>query len=146
MRKKLLAALVLLVVCGVLYLLRPKGDDKMPAAENPAGESPPVAETTVRQTAEPAINIKAVTIGEPAEAKATLRLSPAAHTYSSVEQVQPEVSYSQRRNNDERTLTPGVTYKPGEGINVKVDEDEKIQIGRDRYRSGEYQVRWKKTF
>lgn len=142
----LLAAMVLLVICGVWYLLLPKSEKKTPAAENPAVESQPAVETPVPQTTETAI-IEEVNTEEPAEENATLRLSPASHTYLPVERTQPEVSYSQKKNHNARKITPGVTYKPGEGINVKVDEDEKIQIGRDStYRSGEYQVRWKKTF
>lgn len=58
-----------------------------------------------------------------------------------------DVSYSIKKDTKERTIMPGVKYKSGEGINMAVDEDEKIQIRRDNtYGSRQYQVLWKKSY
>jgi hypothetical protein len=80
--------------------------------------------------------------------KDTLKLSPPEEDYLSTSRPNVEFSCSLKKDNKERIILPGVTYKSGEGVNVKLDdEQETIQIKRDStYHPNEYQVVWKKKY
>jgi len=77
-----------------------------------------------------------------------LKLAPQEVDYLSAARPDVDFSYSITKENKKRTILPGVTYQSGEGVNVKLDnEQETIQINRDStYHNNQYQVLWKKKY
>lgn len=57
------------------------------------------------------------------------------------------LSYSLKKENSERTILPGVTYSPGQGVNIKTaNTNETVQIKRDAGQTTDYQVMWQKKY
>lgn len=111
----------------------------LPDTENNTNEV-----STIQQAVE--TNKETVTPAGPASDESVTMQLASARNHTPSPTAQPEISFSQKRENKERTLMPGVTYQAGEGINMALDEDEKILIRRDGTYRKEVQVMWKKTF
>ena len=80
--------------------------------------------------------------------RVTLELGAPADTYASDSSFPEDYSYTLTNKAKEHKIMPGVTYKSGEGLTVKLDdEQESIQLKRDStYHPKEYQLFWKKKY
>jgi hypothetical protein len=113
-------------------------------------EKPPApAETKTAVPAPP----KAEETEVPATAEETARsgqmqLSPAPGSFTSAPRADADFSYSLKKDSTERELLPGVTYDPGQGVNIKLNnKQESIQLQRDHtYPTTDYQILWKKKY
>lgn len=143
MRRKILSAAVLVLLSFSGYCFFQQSADKKPGPEKQmtGGQQQPSEEIFAPQAGE-AHTETAVPAAILPDGNATLNLSPGSRTYLPPPQAPAEVTYLlQKSENKERTLMPGITYRSGEGINIAMDEDEKIQIRRDStYHSKEVQI------
>lgn len=116
-----------------------------------ARKNPPVASPTPAPVAAPVAPAAAeepspAPSAEAAHGQLKMAGQPRAFTPSS--SAADDFSYSLRQERTERTILPGVTYSPSQGVNVKTaDKDATIRITRDAtYTTTDYQVMWHKKY
>jgi hypothetical protein len=91
---------------------------------------------------------KATPLPERSFASGKLEMAPESKTlYSSSAPGEGDYSYTLRREKKEVVITSGVSYVPGEGLNIKTAKpDEVVQIQRDNSYNTDYQVMLKKKY
>lgn len=107
---------------------------------------PPTIKTEAPAPLPPAKQ-QTVTTAAESPSSGTVELSTESYHTQSAPQNNSDLSYSLKRENKERQITPGVTFVPGQGISIKTDnKDETVQLQRDHTYNGDYQVMWKKKY
>jgi hypothetical protein len=134
-------AIILAVVLGFLLRGVLVKDNPIPESEILA----PSKNTLPDQAEKTSVESSECTYGND---KVTLKLVPQKEDYLSTARPDAEFSYSLTKVKKVRTILPGVIYQSGEGVIVKLDnEQETIQIKRGRtYNTNQYQVFWKKKY
>ena len=63
------------------------------------------------------------------------------------DQTTPSASMRLERERKEREIVPGVVFTPGEGVSIKLpDDQERIHIQRSKSDNGQYELLWKKKY
>ncbi len=112
---------------------------------------PPAAPPGPAQVAAPAVPPAAedpIPVAADKSRKGHMRLAEQPKTYTQAPSAATSFSYSLRQQHNERTILPGVTYSPSQGVSVKTaGKDETVRITKDStYPSTDYQVLWQKKY
>jgi hypothetical protein len=74
-----------------------------------------------------------------------MRLADKPETYAPTPPADADYSYSLKKQDNRRVILPGVSYVPGQGIDIKTSgKDATVQIKRDS--TYDYQVMWQKKY
>lgn len=144
MKRKSLLFIILLVLIGIGVIWFQSS-----ITETPGGAIAPKGNPTPVQPAESGRDIpNTKKEGQASPAQGRMELSSEDKQNYDRPANGEEFNETMKRQDKGIKITPGITFEPGKGINVKKPgTEESIQIRRDNsYRADEYKVQWEKKF